>query len=308
MSGSICWLPSPLRQEMLSLYDSPWLATEKGPGIPALYVCRTRGYEGHCRNTAFASTPKSAFMDTIAARVELPRRPGQTEAQGRRKDDKRRSERRPPLEAGAFNPCQTPGLRDTLVGRLTAMGLPADKQVSFVADLTGCATQTVRRWLATSNPGLPDLRSFTRLCHELDISTDEVIGVGHAPSASGRAPESSLMRVARCVHGIARELDRRGHLAGPIRVSGDEMAPRLQEGDWVFLDQDAHFTGSGLYGFERKGEVVIRRVQDRVGAGWVLTCDNKAYANGELGEMSARRMRGLRLLGRVRGVIAVRAL
>jgi len=199
-------------------------------------------------------------------------------------------------------------LRDTLVERLTAMGLPADKQASFVADLTGCATQTVRRWLASSNPGLPDLRSFTRLCRELDISADEAIGVGHAASASGRAPDGSLMRVARCVHGIARELDRRGRLAGPVRVSGDDMAPRLQEGDWVFLDQVPNFTGSGLYGFERKGEVIIRRVQDRIGAGWVLKCDNKAYAENEVGEISARCVRGLRLLGRVRGVIAVRAL
>lgn len=188
------------------------------------------------------------------------------------------------------------------------MGLPADKQVSFVAELTGCATQTVRRWLASSNPGLPDLRSFTRLCHELDISADEAIGVGHAASASGRAADGSLMRVARCVHGIARELDRRGRLAGPVRVSGDEMAPRLREGDWVFLEQDAHFTGNGLYGFECRGQVIFRRVQDRIGSGWLLTCDNKAYVEKERGEISARCMRGLRLLGRVRGVIAVRML
>jgi len=195
-----------------------------------------------------------------------------------------------------------------LIERLTAMGLPADKHVSFVADLTGCATQTVRRWLASSDPGLPDLRSFARLCLELDISADELIGTGRVASATGRVREGSLIRVARCVHGIARELDRRGHLAGPVRVSGDDMAPRLREGDWVFIDHEPRFTGCGLYGFECKGEVIIRRVQGRIGAGWVLKCDNKAYADSEVDEISGRRTRGLRLLGRVRGVIAVRAL
>lgn len=247
-------------------------------------------------------------MDSNKTRTEPPRRPARMDAQQQRKTDPSRLNGAPSLGAGRSSPCLTPGLRDTLVERLTAMGLPSDKQVSFVADLTECATQTVRRWLASSSPGLPDLRSFTRLCLALDISADEAIGVGHAAPASGRASEGSLMRVARCVHGIARELDRRGRLAGPVRVSGDDMAPRLREGDWVFLDQEAHFTGSGLYGFERKGEIIIRRVQDRIGAGWVLKCDNKAYAEREVGEVSARCMRGLRLLGRVRGVIALRAL
>ena len=187
-----------------------------------------------------------------------------------------------------------------------AMGLPTYRRVSYVADLTGRATQTVRRWFADSSPGLPDLRSFTRLCQQLDISADEVMGLSCAVAAHGGAKESPLLEVARCVHGMACELGRRGQLGEPVLVLGDEMAPRLREGDLAFVDRESGFTGNGLYAFEFQGKVVIRRVEHQFGCSFLLKCDNKAYAHSEFGEVTAARRRGLRLLGRVRGTIAMR--
>ena len=57
------------------------------------------------------------------------------------------------------------------------MGIPADKTVSHVAGITQRAAQSVRRWFDASEPGLPDLESFARLCTGLGCSTDEIIGM-----------------------------------------------------------------------------------------------------------------------------------
>lgn len=200
----------------------------------------------------------------------------------------------------------TPGFRDRLIERLLAMGLPADRRVSFVADLTGYATQTVRRWFDESNPGLPDLRSFARVCRELDISADEVMGLNRVSAAHSGAKESPLLQVARCVHGMAGELGRKGRSGKPVMVPGDEMAPRLREGDLAFVDYESGLSGNGLYAFEWQGRIIIRRVAHQLGRSWLLKCDNKAYADSEFDESAVARKQGLRLLGKVRGAIGMR--
>lgn len=178
------------------------------------------------------------------------------------------------------------------------MGLPADRRVSFVTELTGRVTQTVRRWFAGSDPGLPDLRSFARLCSELDISADEVIGLDRAGETHAGTSEATLLEVARCVHAMARELGWKGQLGGAMRVPGDEMAPQLREGDLAFVDEVGAFTGNGLYAFECQGQFFIRRLDQQLGRGWRMKCDNNAYADSELDESSAARVPGLRLPGR----------
>lgn len=245
-------------------------------------------------------------MASVATHAEGPHPSRRVKISSRRKDQNGKRGT-PPLALEYRQSAElTPGFRDRLLERLVAMGLPADKRVSFVADLTGRATQTVRRWFAASNPGLPDLRSFTRLCQVLDISADEVMELNRMTTAHGGTREGLLLEVARCVHGMACELGRKGQLGEPVMVPGDEMAPRLREGDLVFVDHESGFTGNGLYAFESQGRVIIRRVEQQLGRSWLLKCDNKAYADSEFGEGSAARRRGLRLLGKVRGTIAMR--
>lgn len=245
-------------------------------------------------------------MASNAARVR-PARPSEcVKIDPRQKGRKRKPDALPPTPDITPSPDMRPGFRDRLIERLVSMGLPADKRVSFVADLTGRATQTVRRWFADSSPGLPDLRSFTRLCAELDISADEVMGLNRAAASHRGFTRTPLLQVARCVHGMACALGRKGPLGEPVMVPGDEMAPRLREGDLAFVDYEGGFTGNGLYAFECQGKVVIRRMEHQLGRGWLLKCDNKAYADSEVGVVDAARARGLRLLGRVRGAIALR--
>ncbi|MBI5721031.1 MAG: S24 family peptidase [Burkholderiales bacterium] len=207
----------------------------------------------------------------------------------------------PAAKAGAG---LVPGVRDRLIARLVALGLPTDKRASFLAGLTGCAPQTVRRWLADSDPGLPDLKSFSTLCRELHLGANELVGL---TSQSGQDVEHRLLiDVARCVHDMAESLQRPGRKSEPVVVPGDEMAPRLREGDLAFVDRGSGFVGNGLYAFECRGEVVIRRAERRSGHGWLLKCDNRAYSDNEFSEFASASRRGLRLLGKVRGTIALR--
>jgi hypothetical protein len=245
-------------------------------------------------------------MASKAAQVQLPRLSQRVEISHRRKGRKGKPDMLPLTTDVRSSSDLSPGFRDRLIERLVATGLPADRRVSFVADLTGRATQTVRRWFAGSSPGLPDLRSFTRLCQELDISADEVMGLNSATTAHGGTNGGPLLEVARCVHSMACALGRQGRLGEPVMVPGDEMAPRLREGDLAFVDHESGFTGNGLYAFECQGKVIIRRVEQQLGRGWLLKCDNKAYADSEHGGVAAVRVRGLRLLGKVRGTIALR--
>lgn len=200
----------------------------------------------------------------------------------------------------------TPGVRDRLIAQLIALGIPPHKRVSFVADITGCAAQTVRRWFADLEPGLPDLKSFAVLCRELRLSADELIGLGDDEGTGSDTRDGLLIEVARCVREMAEALGRKSRLSEPVTVPGDEMAPHLREGDIAFVDRDSGFAGNGLYAFECQGKVIIRRVEMRPGRGWLLKCDNKAYGDSEFRGPGPMSKRGMRLLGKVRGTISLR--
>ena len=201
----------------------------------------------------------------------------------------------------------TPGVRDRLLERLVAMGLPTDKRISYVAGLTGRAAQTVRRWFAPQAPGLPDLQSFARLCIELGCSADDVMGLSDSCQAVHEGRSALLAQVAECVQGMARALPRRGRVGEPMRVSGDEMAPWLLDGDMVFVDRSlSGVAGNGLYALECNGVVIIRRVEQLFHRGLVFKCDNKAYGDIEAKNVAAVRRMGFRVLGKVQGAITLR--
>ena len=90
----------------------------------------------------------------------------------------------------------------------------------------------------------------------------------------------------------------------PIRMSGDEMVPRIRDGDLVFVDRTAlTLSGNGIYAIELDGRVMIRKVESRIGTGLVFRCENAAYADCVIKDAAAARRMGLRVLGRVNGAI-----
>ena len=108
-----------------------------------------------------------------------------------------------------------PGVRDRLHARLVAMGIPATKEVSYVAGITQRAAQSVRRWFDAREPGLPDLESFARLCIGLGCSADEIIGAlhreGHNPARCAH-----MVQMANCIRAITDSL--------PILKAADSVA------------------------------------------------------------------------------------
>ena len=198
-----------------------------------------------------------------------------------------------------------PGVRDRLHARLVAMGIPAAKEVSFVAGITQRAAQSVRRWFDIQEPGLPDLESFARLCVGLGCSADEIIGVLHR-EVRDSDHGTPIVQMANCIRAITDSLVWRGELGIPIRVLGDEMAPRLRTGDIVFVNTAiTRIEGNGIYAFTRDNEVLIRRVDQRIDKSIVLQCDNKAYRDHEWTGAAAAKRSGVSLLGKVHRGISV---
>ena len=197
-----------------------------------------------------------------------------------------------------------PAVRDRLHARLVAMGIAHDKSVSFLADMTQRAPQSVRRWFDASDPGLPDLESFARLCVGLGCSADGMLGLQHdGENQPGRC--SQLIQVAESVQSMTDALTRGGSLGVPMRVPGDEMAPRLKFGDLVFVDTTVtRLLGNGIYALSCNDALIIRRVEMRLGKGAILKCDNKAYADDEWSPATPGRRRGVKVLGKVQGAIS----
>ena len=90
----------------------------------------------------------------------------------------------------------------------------------------------------------------------------------------------------------------------PIRMSGDEMAPTIRDGDLMFVDRTVvTLSGNGVYAVELDGRVMIRKVESRIATGLVFRCENAAYADCLIKDAAAARRMGLRVLGRVNGAI-----
>ncbi|WP_406625188.1 helix-turn-helix transcriptional regulator [Acidovorax sp. SDU_ACID1] len=199
-----------------------------------------------------------------------------------------------------------PGLRKRLQARLAALGIPEERTVSHVARLTHRAVQSVRRWFDARDPGLPDLESFARLCACLGCSADEIIGMTSEAGATSKRMRR-FTEVADCIHSMADVLAQHDSLGVPMRVPGDEMAPYLLEGDLVFVDMSANrLAGNGVYALECRGKLIIRRVEQKLGDGFLLKCDNQVYSHQELKNHAMARRLGVKVVGKVYGAVSAR--
>lgn len=225
---------------------------------------------------------------------------------------------KPASAAGAKRTSSTPedacppplntGFRDRLIGRLDQAGIPAHARTAYLAALTERAAQSVSRWLDRRQPGLPDLASCERLCRLLPCSADWMLGLPPAPTkrARGRATAAMLSGpgIMHSALELLNEMTRAFDDCEPIRMSGDEMAPRIRDGDLVFVDRTVlTLSGNGIYVVELDGRVMVRKVESRIGTGLVFRCENAAYADCVIKDAAAARRMGLRVLGRVNGAI-----
>ena len=202
----------------------------------------------------------------------------------------------------------SPGFRNRLVGRLDASGVPQNARTAYVAALTERAPQTVSRWLAAQGAGLPDLESCARLCQGLRCSADWMLGMDRlgvqrrnrgAVVATEETDANSVSAMD-----ILDAMVLAFHDCEPMRMIGDEMSPKVRDGDVLFVDRSVtSLSGNGVYALEQDGRVMIREVENRIGTGLVFRCENPVYKESVVKNAAAARRLGLRVLGRVNGAI-----
>lgn len=194
--------------------------------------------------------------------------------------------------------------RQRLIARLDQADVPAQKRMVYVAELTGRAVQTVSRWFDSGRPGLPDLESYARLCEGLHCNADWMLGLSATPGLATARQANGENADAGWMVELLDELRGDFHDCEPMRMSGDEMAPRIRDGDHMFVSHDlGEVSGNGIYVIEWKDRLVVRHVENRIGYGVVLTCENPAYAECVVKDAVAARRMGLRVVGKVNGII-----
>lgn len=194
--------------------------------------------------------------------------------------------------------------RQRLIARLDQAEVPAQKRMVYVAALTGRAVQTVSRWFDAGRPGLPDLESYARLCEGLHCNADWMLGLSATPGLAAARQANGENVDAGWMVELLDELTGDFHDCESMRMSGDDMAPRIRDGDHMFVSHDlGEVSGNGIYVIEWKDRLVVRHVENRIGYGVVLTCENPAYAECVVKDAVAARRMGLRVVGKVNGII-----
>lgn len=196
-----------------------------------------------------------------------------------------------------------PGFRDRLLMELEAAGVPPRRRIGELCRITGRASPTVRRWVDPEQPGLPDLESFARLCRQLKVDLNYILGLTGVrmplPTPPG-PPEAEEWWLQEVKAAAARSLDG----SQPLVMRGDDMAPRINDGDVLFVDRSVTaLAGNGVYVVEYAGRTMVRIVEDRLQAGFALCCANARYA--EVVVPQAAMSAELRIAGRVVGRLSV---
>jgi len=195
-----------------------------------------------------------------------------------------------------------PGFRDRLLLELDAAGVPPRRRIGVLCRITGRASPTVRRWVDPQQPGLPDLESFARLCHSLKVDLNYILGLTRVrlplPPSEGEGGDEWLLDVKRAA---SRSLDE----SEPTVMQGDDMAPRINDGDVLFVDKRVTaVVGNGTYVIEYMGRTMVRNIEDRLSEGLVLRCANERYSDVVVPQASIASS-NLKVAGKVVGRLSI---
>ena len=202
-----------------------------------------------------------------------------------------------------------PGLRNKINVELANLHVAHAQRSNFLSDITGRALQTVGRWIDTSAPGLPDLRSLAVLCIQFGVDANWLLGLTRHRSAAlfndladeivVHVGEDVRLRTDWISALMAQVTDTRDwqvHM-----MCGDDMAPLINPGAAVFFDRvDTRADSNGIYALEYDGHLVLRHVDVQLGQGVVLRCENTRYAPVVIAHPLAQSNPGLRVAGKVK--------
>jgi len=197
-----------------------------------------------------------------------------------------------------------PGFRDRLLLELDAAGVPARRRIGALCRITGRASPTVRRWVDPEQPGLPDLESFARLCQSLKVDMNYILGltgVRMQLPVTRVAQEAGQAWLGEVWRSASRSLDG----SEPMIMQGDDMAPRINDGDVLFVDRGTTtVAGNGIYVVQFMGRTMVRTIEDRLSEGWVLRCANPDYADVIVPQASIESS-GVKVTGKVVGRLSI---
>jgi hypothetical protein len=182
--------------------------------------------------------------------------------------------------------------------------------------MTGRKPQTVRRWIETGKPGLPDLGSFAAICGAFDTDANWMLGLtktryalpregGGGEAVLGEHPPGERFA---WVEEIIRQVAENADGCDIFPMPGDDMEPKIKNGAPLLVDtQTTEFAGNGTYMLEYQRRTMVRNVESRIGQGLVLSCENPKYKETLVKDAPTAKRMGLKVIGRVRlGIIVAR--
>lgn len=158
---------------------------------------------------------------------------------------------------------------------------------------------------------MPDLQSFASLCLQFDADANYFLGftstrfntVINRDAAGMPAPSDADHEPSRWIAHIGQALADAPATCKMVIMKGDEMAPRINNSDLVFVDESiTELQGNGTYYVEFEGRRLIRNVEDRLSDGLVLSCENPRYRETVIPAGSTV---NLSILGRVSRSVSV---
>lgn len=177
-------------------------------------------------------------------------------------------------------------LRDRLNHELDLQKVPVLSRPAYLAMMTGRAAPSCRRWLDPQSPGMPDLQSFASLCLQFEADANYFLGFTSTRFSAAitrdamglPAPSDADSEPSRWIETIGRALGDAPSSCAMVIMKGDEMAPKINNGDVVFVDEQVtELQGNGTYYIEFQGRRLIRNIEDRLSEGLSLSCENPKY-------------------------------
>ena len=204
-----------------------------------------------------------------------------------------------------------PGLRDRLFKEMDGAKIPKEGRLQYLCSMTGRKPQTVRRWIETDKPGLPDLGSFAAICGAFDTDANWMLGLVETRYALPREPVRSEPKdqKSKWIAYVIQQLEDGGERFETFHMPGDDMEPRIKNGAPLLVDtRIREFAGNGTYVIEYQHRTLVRNVESRIGEGFILRCENPRYKEALIKDSGAAKHFGLRVIGRVRFGLSVEKL
>jgi len=207
-----------------------------------------------------------------------------------------------------------PGLRDRLFKEMDGAKIPKEGRLQYLCSMTGRKPQTVRRWIETDKPGLPDLESFAAICGAFDTDANWMLGLTKTRYALPREPDRGEATQSgqsgdenlAWMDYVTRQLAEDAEGCNTFYMPGDDMEPRITNGAPMLVDtRTKEIAGNGTYVLEYQRRTMVRNVESRIGQGLVLSCENPKYKETLIKDAATAKRMGLKVVGRVRLGIAV---